>query len=451
MAIRTQQGFSARRIDTGIISALGMVKKDTAMGYYKAFSDLASDSVVAELEASGAIKRVDGEKYSMYFQNAKDRNSFKVTADVEVTDSGSVTVTVDTYADDGTTLSVPAVGLFFRENSTGIEFEVLSVDKDSAGQHTAVIKPTSSEVTVTIPSASAHFISVGRPTVQEASFQQDGEHKAWGERENYIRILRTNKAWTDLATMIKTEQVEGQTYYDLDSTDMPKEHIDMKELELMMGEPRDNVTSDGNRNVQGMGFVPLVREYGTSIDGGGTGEVLDRALFRQIARSINGNGLSKSYRGLADGEAIWKIQDFLLANSVPEQQASATGNELLAMFDYNTNFQMDGIKYSFKNYNYWNADRLAGADVEESYLSNQILLMPNGTFTNPEGISQPYMQLRYLDNDIATDEGYLNKLDYGGALAGHGTTRDMEVSLISYMGVDIAGVEGFVSIKLANE
>ena len=451
MAIQTQNGFSAPRIDVPIISALGMVKKDNALGYYKAFSDLASDSVVAELEASGAVRRVDGEKYKMYFQNAKDRNSFKVTADVEVTDSAPVTVTIDTYADDGDTLSVPSVGLFLKDNSTGIEFQVMEVNKDSAGQHTAVIKPTSTGVTVTIPSASAHFISYGRPTVQEASFQQDGEHKAWGERENNIRIIRTNKAWTDLATMIKIEQVEGKSYYDLDRTDMPKEHIDVKELELMMGEARDNVDSEGNRNVQGSGFIPLVKQYGTSIDGGGSGQVLDRALFRQIARSINGNGLSQSYRGLADGEAIWKIQDFLLANSVRDQTAIARENEMLSLFDYSTNIKIDGISYSFKNYNYWNADRLAGADVTESHLSNQILLMPNGGFTNPEGVFQPYMQLRYLDNDIVTDEGTFNKIDRGGALFGHGTTRHGYVSMTSYMGADIAGVEGFIYLKLAND
>lgn len=451
MAIQFQNGFSADMINTPIISALGMVKKDNALGYYKAFSDLASDSVVAELEASGAVRRVGGEVYKMYFQNAKDRNSFKVTADVEVADSAPVTVTIDTYADDGNTLSVPSEGLFLKEDSTGIEFQVMSVDKDTAGQHTAVIKPTSSGVTATIPSADAHFYSIGRPTVQEASFQQAGEHKAWGERDNSIRIIRTNKAWSDLATMIKVEQVEGKTYYDLDSTEMPKEHIDVKEMELMMGEARDNVDSEGNRNVQGSGFIPLVKAYGTSIDGGGSGEVLDRALFRQIARSINGNGLSQSYRGLADGEAIWKIQDFLLANNVPDQTAVARENEMIALFDYKTNFQIDGISYSFKNYNYWNSGRLSGGDVTKSHLSNQILLMPNGGFTNPEGIFQPYMQLRYLDNDITSDEGTFNKIDRGGALFGHGTTRSGEVSMTSYMGADIAGVEGFIYLKLAND
>lgn len=448
MAIRSGEGFSHPMISSGVYSDLGLVKKSNVMGYYKAYDDLANDSIVAQLEASGAITQTKSEKYEMYFQNVKDRNKFKVDGDVEVTDSGQVTVNVVTYADAGGKLSAPAVGLFFRENSTGIEFEVISVNKTTDGAHTAVIKPTVSGITATILEADAEFISFGRGSVQEASFQQDGEYKGWDERDNWIRIIRTNKAYTDLATMLAVEyDKEGRSFYDLDKSEMPKQHIDAKELELMLGIERDNVTSEGNRNSKGEGFIPLVQKYGTSIDGAGT--VLDKALFRQIARSIQGNGFSKEYLGIADTEAMFKIQDFLQTNDITHQQANATGSELRAMFDYNTNFVFDGISYGFKTYDYWNAGRLAGANVSKSFLSNQILLMPQGGFTNPQGIAQPYMQLRYLDNNIAQDEGLLNKVDYDGALFGHGTTRSGEVSITSYMGAEVAGVEGFIYIKLS--
>lgn len=450
MAIVTGNGFASKRINSEIVSALSMVKKDNALGYYKAFGNLASDSVVAQLEASGAVDRVGTEDYSMHFQNSKDRNKFKVEEDVEITNSGAVTLTVSTYADDGETLSAPEEGLFFRENSSGIEFQVNSVVKSAVGAHTVTLSPTTKGITETIPASDAEFISVGRPTVQEASFQQAGESKSWAKRENFIRIIRTNKNWTDLVTMLEVEQTkDGRTFYDLDRSEMSKEHIDVKEIELMMGDVRDNVTSTGNRNSQGKGFIPLVQEFGTAIDGSGSGATLDKALFRQIARAIDGNGLSTSYNGLADSEAMYKIQDFLSTANVTIQNANATGDELKAIFDYNTNFVFDGIDYSFKKYNYWNAQRLAGADVDKSFLSNQILLMPNGTYTNSEGFSQPFMQLRYLDNNISTDEGLFNKLDLDGAIFGQGTTREAMVSMTTYMGADIMGVEGFQHIRLA--
>lgn len=448
MAIRNGNGFSHPMIDTGVYSDLGLVKKSNVLGYYKAYQDLAKDSIVAQLEASGAITQTGSEEFEMYFQNSKDRNMFAVDADVVITNSGQVTVTVATYSDTGEKLSAPAVGLNFRENSTGIEFEVLSVNKTTAGAHTAVIKPTVSGITVTIPEADAEFISFGRGNVQEASFQQDGEYKGWDKRSNFTRIIRTNKGYTDLATMLDVEfDKDGRSFYDIDKSSMPKEHIDAKELELTLGIKRNNVTSTGNRNNQGYGFIPLIKDYGTSIEGAGV--VLDKTLFRQIARSIQGNGMSKEYLGIADTEAMFKVQDFLQTNDISSQQASATGSEMRAMFDYNTNFVFDGISYGFKSYDYWNANRLAGADTSKSFLSNQILLMPQGGFTNPEGISQPYMQLRYHNNSIPQDEGLLNKIDSGGALFGQGTTRNGEVSITSYMGAEVSGVEGFIYIKLS--
>lgn len=452
MAIRRQNGFATQRVSLPIVTDLGLVKKETALGYYKAYSWLAKDSIVAELEASGAVERTGQEEFGMYFQNAKNRNRFKVTADATVENSGEVTVTIQTYADSGETLSAPEVGLFFVDNSTGVEFEVISVNKSAKGAHTAVIKPTVSGVDTEITSADSEFISVGRPSVKEASEQQAGEHKAWDKRYNNIRIIRTNKGWTDLTTMtnIVVTGEDGTTYYDLDRSELPKEHIDVKEMELITGIERDNVTSEGNRNSKGVGLVPLVQEYGTLIDGGGAGAVLDKALFRNISRSIKGDGLSESYRGIADTEAMFQIQDFLQANGLQTQVVvSPQAQELKALFDYSTDFKIDGITYTFKDYSYWNARRLADADPTKSYLSNHFLLIPNGGGQNGEGKYQPYLQLRVMDNNIPQDEGYFNKVDYDGALFGQGTTRAGEISYTSYMGIDVMGVEGFVDVKLA--
>lgn len=449
MAIRQGNGFAHRMISSGVYSDLGIVTKSNVMGFYKAFDNLAKSSIVAQLEASGAVEYTKSEFYEMYFQNSKDRNKFRVDGDVEVTASGQVTVNIIDYTDADGNLSAPEEGLFFRENSTGVEFEVISVNKGTGGAHTAVIKPTVTGVTITIPEADAEFFSVGRPSVQEASFQQAGEYKGWDQRTNWTRIIRTNKAYTDLATMLAVEHdPEGRSFYDLDKTDLPKQHIDVKEMELMLGIKRDNVTSTGNRNSKGYGFVPLVKDYGTSIDGAGT--VLDKALFRQIARSISGNGFVKEYLGIADTEAMFKVQDFLQTNDISHQHANATGSELRALFDYNTNFTFDGISYGFKSYDYWNAQRLAGADVSKSFLSNQILLMPQGVSYDSEGSGRPFMRLRYHNNNIAEDEGLFNKVDYGGALFGHGTTRHGEVSITSYMGAEINGVEQFIYVKLSN-
>src|SRR5690606_15065023 len=150
--------------------SLNLVTPSNALEFYKAFQPISKDSLVAELEASGKIAQTGQEQFYMLRDLSKDRNLFRPTANVVITNSAPVTVTVANYTDTAETLSAPAVGLFFRENSSDIEFEVTAVNKTTAGAHTATIKPTTAGITETILVADAEFISIGRPTVQESSF-----------------------------------------------------------------------------------------------------------------------------------------------------------------------------------------------------------------------------------------------------------------------------------------
>lgn len=452
MAVTPQHGFAIDRISEQVLLSLGLVTESNALDYHKAFKDISGDSIVAELEASGKIKQTGQRQYQMLVDFNKNRNLFRVTAPVAVVDADTaITVSVANYTDAGETLSAPAVGLFFRENSTDIVFEVISVNKGTAGAHTASIKPVDSRVTaVTIPVADAEFISVGRPKVQEASFQQDGEYEGWTERENEITMIRTNKAYTDLATMIKIEKRGGVTYYDLDHTNITRQHTDAKEMALIDGDIADSVTSDGNENNNALGLVALVKEYGTSLDGGGTGATLNDAFFQDLARAIDGDGRSNDYRGIAGSEAYYAVGDFLQASATPQIVINnGSDSDIKVIFDYDTNFKIRGINYGFKKYNYWNSARLAGADVTKSPKAYQMLLIPQGGTLAPNGQYRDYLTLRYLNNNLSTDEGLLNKMDTDGALFGKNTTRHGQISVESYMGIDATDVEAFVFVQLA--
>src|SRR5690625_5647070 len=100
MAIRSGEGFAVPQINSQISTYLGLVKEDITLGYYRAYRYLAKDSVVAQLEASGQVSRTGNEEYGMWFQNSKDRNKFKITADASFEGSSEETVTIDTYADE---------------------------------------------------------------------------------------------------------------------------------------------------------------------------------------------------------------------------------------------------------------------------------------------------------------------------------------------------------------
>lgn len=451
MAIFKGNGFSVPEVQLPIISSLGLVRKDNALGFYKAFPDKASGSIVAELEASGRVKETGQLEYGMFFDANKQRNMFVPLADATVTNSGAVTVTVNTYTDTAKTLSAPAVGLFFVDNSTGVEYEVTAVNKNTAGAHTATIKPTKTGVTTEITTADSEFISLGRPTVQESSYQQDGEYDSWNKRFNEASIIRTNKQYSDLTSMTKLE-VNGQDYMSIDEDKMTQQHLDAKEFQIIMGDKRNNVTSAGNRNTNAQGLVSLVKQYGTTLDGGGSGATLNDAFFENLSRAISGNGYSKSYSGLADNEALIKIQKFLKSQTdvnVNLELRNGDRSDIQVIFDYGTAFKYYGIEYQWKEYDYWNVARLAGADVTKSAWSNQFLLMPNGGGTNGEGVYQDYLQLRVMNNNLPTDEGLYNHFDTDGALFGKNTTRNAMLSLTSYMGADLMGVEGFIYGKLA--
>lgn len=452
MAHTPQHGFAIDQVSEQVLLSLGLVTQSNALDFHRAFSPITGDSLVAELEASGKIKQTGQREYEMLVDFNKPRNMFTVTGEVAVVDADTViTVEIENYTDEGETLSAPAVGLFFRENSSDIVFEVVAVDKDTPSAHTADIKPVDSRVeAVTISADDAEFISTGRPKVQEASFQQDGEYEGWQGRQNEVSFLRTNKAYTDIASMVKIERRGGVSYYDLDATSITRQHTDVKEMGLIDGDLADSVTSEGNENNNALGLVALVKEYGTALDGGGAGAVLNDAFFTDLSRAIDGTGHANNYRGLAGPEAYYAVQDFL-ANAGANVQIvvqNGSDDDIRVIFDYDTAFKIKGVNYDFKKYAYWNSARLAGANSVASPKAYQMLLVPQGGVLSPSGEVRDYLTLRYLNNTIGTDEGLLNKMDTDGALFGKNTTRHGQISITSYLGIDATDVESFVFAQL---
>ena len=450
MAIEQGNGFALNRMNIDVLSSLELINEDNAMDFYKTFPDLRG-GILAQLEAEGKIKMTGQETFRMYIQNNKPFNKFKVTdAEIEVVDSGEVTLTVADYTDEGETLSAPAVGLFFVESTTGIEFEVRAVDKSTAGAHEVTLAPTKLGIDVTIDGADAEFISVGRPSVQEASFQQEGEYDSWKERLNKISLVRTNKGYTDLASMEKVKFFD-RDYMSLDSDTINKQHIDKKEWQFMHGDLRNNVQSAGNRNNTALGFLEIVKLWGTTLDGGGAGATLYFDFFQDIARTIDGNGFSNSYSALADTEAMFAIQQFLKDESLPVQAVVNGGDDLKAIFDYSDTFKIAGLNLRFRKYDYWNVNRIAGANAQNSAFSGQMLFMPEGAKVDGSGEYRSALRVRYMDNSLPTDNnrGVLNKLDYDGALFGQGTTREGQIALTSYIGADVLDAESFVHVKLS--
>src|SRR5690606_20411161 len=132
------------------------------------------------------------------------------------------------------------VGHFFVDDTTGIEYEATAVNKGSNGAHTITLKPTDITETAAITTASV-LLWKGRQSANEASDQLDGMYSSLGKRRRELSIIRTDKNYTDLA-MMETLEYNGQTFYDLDKTDINKRHLFSTEDQLMLGRKRNNTT-----------------------------------------------------------------------------------------------------------------------------------------------------------------------------------------------------------------
>lgn len=439
-----RKGFSVQQITYPIVSALGLIDEHSVEGYVRAKRSIVRDSYIMQLKAQGNVKWTPTRVYRRWKDNNnKELESFQVTAAVTGSGAGaSVTVTLlaSSHMASGT-LSVPAVGYVFEDDTTGIQYEVVSVNKTTAGAHTAVLNPTDITDIATITTDS-FFKLLGRPNAQEASFQQDGTYNSFERQEGTLSTIRTNKAYTDYTMMERTEY-EGQTFYMLDEGDIDRRHIAEVELQLMKGKVRNNTKALGNENTNSLGLVENVKLNGNVFPS----VTLNDAFFKDQYRSSRADGTANEYDILADPEYILAWSDYLkTANPAQVIINVNNGEDIKAVFDYDTNVKIYNTRMNVKEYVWFNSARTHGADASKSYDKGTALWIPKGEYYNNEAQGQvPYLRTRYW---AVEEGGKINTLSTDGAMAGKNTTMNLEVALVSYEGLEAYDLSSFNLVTL---
>lgn len=438
-------GFASPMLREDALTTLGLLNDKNIEGMIKKYPEIFRKYYITAKEGQGAIKRTKNRFFEQWVDENKPFEKFKVTEDVAGGGAGqsvTVTLTGESHYPTDSGLSPVAVGHFFVDDATGIEYEVVSVDKSTPGAHTAVLNPTSSAATADISAADSVFLWRGRLSVEEASKQADGHYRGVEKRRRYLSAIRTDKKYSD-DTMLETLDYGDNTYYNLDKTDINDRHLHSTETQLMFGEIRDNIQSTGSRNTLAEGLIPQVQRWGTDL---GTGVTIDNAFYQNIARTTRSDGYSRHFDVLAHSDFIMANEDYLDTVMVQKNiQVSVTRdglNPLKVAFDFGT-YDRYGIKYDLKEYDLFNTGLTYGSEAnEDSYLAGAALFIPQGDFVHPEAGNLPFFQVRY---QAITEEGWTTKMMSDGGMLpqSKNTNAEIEFSLLSWKGIETYNIQAY--------
>lgn len=444
-------GFAAPMLREAAITTLGLLNDKNIEGMIKRYPEIFRDYYITAKEGQGALKQTKNQFFEQWIDDNKPFEKFKITADVTGTGAGaqvSVTLTADSHYPTDSNLSPVAVGHFFVDDATGIEYEVLSVNKTTAGAHTAVLNPTKASETAALTAADSVLMWRGRLSAEEASEQLDGHYRGWEKRKRWTTIIRTDKKYSDL-TMLDTLEYNDQTYYDLDQTDLNDRHLFSTEVQLMFGSQRDNIKSNGSRNTLSEGLIPQVQRYGTNL---GEGVTIDSAFYRNIARTTRADGYSRHFDVLAHGDFIDLNQDYLntvmQTNNVQVTMNREGLTPLKVAFDFST-FNQYGVTYDIKEYNMFNTALQYGSEAgADSYLSGAALFIPQGHTVHPDAGQLPFFTVRYMSID---GQGWVNKFMTDGGMwpQSKNTGAYAEASLICYKGLETYNIQAYKWVTAA--
>lgn len=438
-------GFAAPILKEAALTTLGLLNDKNIEGMIKRYPEIFRSYYITAKEGQGALKRTKDRWFEQWLDENKPFEKFKVTTDVTGSGAGevvTVTLTTDSHYGQGNLLSPVAVGHFFVDDATGIEYEVTAINKNTAGAHTATLNPTKAADTAAITAADSVFLWRGRLSVEEASKQLDGHYRGLEKRKRWTTIIRTDKKYSDL-TMLESTQLEGKTYYNLDKTDMNDRHLFSTEVQLMFGEQRDNIKSQGSMNTLSEGLIPQVQRFGTDL---GSGVTINNAFYQGIARTTRADGYSRHFDVLAHGDFIDLNEDYLdtvlQAKNITVNVTRDGLTPIKVAFGFST-FERYGIKYDIKEYDMFNTSLTYGSEAgSDSYLAGAALFIPQGHFVHPDAGDLPFFRVRYMSVD---EEGWINKLMTDGGMLpeSKNTNAEAEFSLITYKGLETYNIQAY--------
>lgn len=444
----TPNTFATEKVKYGDLSALSLLDADNYVGFAQRYPDLVNKSYIMSAEGQpGVLQRSKTRNYKTWVRDNKPHGSFKVVSDASAVAGSTVTVklTPDSHTGGGK-YSPVAPGMIFENLADGLHYEVLAVTKTTDGEHEAELSvATSATIAPSVTASTAFFQSMGRPSVREDSYQQEGEYTAWTSVERTMTIIRANKKYTD-SVAFETLPINGQSYKVWDLPDLDRRFIDQQEFRLMFGPQYANLKNAGNENTDFQGLIPLIKSEGSTITP--TGGVLSDAYFEDMRRAQSANGYGREFDALVDVEFSIALQNYF-ENKTGMNGAVSYGSlsegDIRLNFDFAKEINYYGLKIGVKEYEFFNRALTHGADPGTGVWAGSALYIPKRSYM-VNGDNVKAFSIKYMSESEVG--GVVTTLTDGG-LVGKNTQMNAEFAHVAHKSIDVPNPLEFIWSKFS--
>lgn len=425
---------------------LSLIVERSYPKFIELYPDLAKQSYIINREANGDTKYTKNKKFYQWQPKGKNVPTLQVLATVtggSANASATFGVAAGYYIDGGT-LSPPAAGQYYFNDSSGQVIYIVSVDDSTPSTHTFVARPATLGDTISVNTADLLIFYptiVGEKSISQATIVQNDIKVI-----NECATIKTTKEFTDWA-LFETMDIPNspQGFSKIKGRQMRNE-IDLfayqQEILLMFTKPTTNVPGVVNNHT---GVIPDVQVNGQS-DTSST--VINQAFFDNIRRVMDAEGRSDQYDYLMALEHRMKAENYLAttftagaivyANTDAFKKAGATINRTFKGYDFH------GYELFFKTYAYFNSSKYSDAAVNSGFYKYAALLLPRDAGVDPEnGKMVPRFSVRYQ----AQNEGDpAIKFRVTGGLADTATddTEHLVMSHVATKGIQKFGINGYM-------
>lgn len=443
MAQTPSHSYLPSGINYNYLTDLSLLVPRAYEKFIQIYPDLASKNYIILREAQGALKYTPNKQFYQWQPMGKNAPSWKGSA-ITGAAGASVTTTVQAgYYTDAGTLSPPAPGHYYFNDTNGQLYQVASVNRTTPNSHTVVLNQTDSTVATAIL---ATDLLVFYPTVVG---EKSGSQSTIAQNDikvvNYCATIKTTKEFTDWALFERLDIPNSPAGFDhIKPRQMYNEYdlfLAQQELLTMFGKPFNNIAGVQNQHT---GVVWNVINNGNADF---TSTNVDSAFFDNLRRGIDANGYSDSYDWLMNIELRMKVENFIAstynAGAIVYKNADAFAGQGATI---NRNFKaydVHGITVNFKTYDYFSSANIYGGAPNSGYWNNAGLMIPRGDGIDPDtGLNVPRFSVRWQGQ---SEQDAPIKVRPTGGWAPT-PTDDIEHLLISHVatkGVQMFGLNGY--------
>ena len=329
-------------------------------------------------ELAGNEEKSDNKQVRWYEEHGRAMSFVTAAGAVSGANGASITVTVGTgnYWASGT-LSLPSIGMLFRNAQTGVISRTTAVNRTTPFAHTFSITPIVSTQAATV-SAGDELLSLGFYMVGGSSDVTETQVPTVDRYSNFNTELRWDTTLDDLAMMEKVEfAVNGShAWFTFQQQKDELRQYLQREYNLMNGIQANNLPYDESGSD---GVLAQVAANGQTLNYSQFGT---QTVMAQVDRMLSAVGAPGEYDVLAAKLPFQDMQNSI-ANEINNGAIIYAEGSPMGGYDINSNFKsitMYNRKLNLTNYQIFDEQFMFGASGT-GIQSNLSLWIPKGKTT----------------------------------------------------------------------